>query len=117
MDLGARGIFGVPYFGRHNWESSIRHFVKVHEDYANLKPLKNPKKREEADIVFEDSAGKLTAILIDNGYLDSAVWKNAKPKYYIEVKTTRKECATKFFMSKSQYKRVSYRYEYGFIQN
>ena len=65
------------------------------------------KKREQADIIFDDKDGDFTEYLIDKLYLDKARFRGAKPKYFIEVKSTLKECKTKFYMSKSQYGLVS----------
>jgi hypothetical protein len=62
---------------------------------------------ETADITYKDTTGTLTTFLIDKGYLLSHVWENARPMYYLEVKTTTQDCDSRFFMSKSQYKRVS----------
>jgi hypothetical protein len=65
--------------------------------------------RETADMLYEDEEGSLTAFLADRGYIDpeDPGWRDAKPKYFIEVKTTKGTCHTPFFMSKYQYKRVS----------
>jgi len=92
----------LPGFGRDNWQSTIRRHVKVHEDYNDMEAWKGA---ETADITYDDKKGELTKLLVGNGYLDN-VWIDAKPKYYLEVKTTIKECGTKFFVSKSQYQRV-----------
>jgi hypothetical protein len=63
--------------------------------------------RETADITYDDTAGSLTAMLIDRGYLEREEWQDARPRYFIEVKSTTGPCATPFFMSKHQYRRVS----------
>jgi hypothetical protein len=60
---------------------------------------------ETADITYDDKEGELTKLLVENGYLDD-ICSGATPKYYLEVKTTTKECGTRFFVSKSQYQRV-----------
>lgn len=78
--------------------------MKVHPDYEDMNPWTG---RETADFVYNDMEGDLTALLVGNGYLDSSGWRNARPKYYIEVKTTTGPLATPFFMSKYQYMRVS----------
>jgi len=62
---------------------------------------------ETADITYEDTGGAFTQFLIEQGYLDLKVWEKARPKYYLEVKTTTKDCDTRLFVSKAQYKRVS----------
>jgi hypothetical protein len=61
---------------------------------------------ETADITYDDTKGEFTKLLIENGYLNRNKWMGATPKYYLEVKTTKKEHETRFFLSKSQYKRV-----------
>jgi hypothetical protein len=77
--------------------------VTIHENYDGMEPWRGA---ETADITYEDKEGELTQLLIANGYLDRSIWASAKPKYFLEVKTTTKECATRLFVSKSQYQRV-----------
>jgi len=77
--------------------------VTIHDDYSDLEPWKGA---ETADITYNDTKGEFTRLLIDHEYLDGAVWVNATPKYFLEVKTTTKQCDTRFFLSRSQYKRV-----------
>jgi hypothetical protein len=62
--------------------------------------------RDTADLVYDDSGGVLTSLLIDAGYLAATPWANRRPKYYIEVKSTTRQCGTPFFMRKHQYKRM-----------
>lgn len=62
--------------------------------------------RETADITYDDRSGNLTAILIAKGYLDRQVWRDARPKYFIEVKTTTGECGDRLFISNNQYQLV-----------
>ena len=97
--------FGEGYPKTQNWESTIRKYVTVHEDYREIEPWSGA---ETADITYDDTQhGDFTKLLIENGYLDREVWSNANPpKYYLEVKTLMKECGTRFFLSKSQYQRV-----------
>lgn len=92
----------LPRFSRDNWQSTIRRHVKVHEDYSDMDAWNGA---ETADITYQDNNGVFTRLLVENGYLDN-VWIGARPKYYLEVKTTTKECGTRFFVSKSQYQRV-----------
>jgi hypothetical protein len=61
---------------------------------------------ETADITYHDTEGEFTRLLIENGYLDERTWAGARPKYFLEVKTTMKECGARFFVSRSQYQRV-----------
>lgn len=63
--------------------------------------------RETADIVYSDTEGVLTQLLIDHGYLDDEIWINRRPSYLIEVKTTTGPCKTPFYMSESQFKKVN----------
>jgi hypothetical protein len=77
--------------------------VTIHENYRDMAPWRGA---ETADIIYDDTEGEFTQLLISNGYLDRSIWAHATPKYFLEVKTTTKECATRFFLSKSQYQRV-----------
>ncbi|KAJ6063689.1 hypothetical protein N7499_012369 [Penicillium canescens] len=86
-----------------NWQSTIRRYVTIHPDYANMEPWYG---RETADITYDDTEGDFTALLIDNGYLDAEEWRDKRPKYYIEVKTTTGPLRTPFYMSKHQYERM-----------
>ncbi|KAK5994782.1 hypothetical protein PT974_03165 [Cladobotryum mycophilum] len=90
-------------WSRDNWQSTIRRYVRVHPDYADLEPWHG---RDTADITYDDTEGDLTAMLIDRGYLDHDDWEDARPRYYIEVKTTTGPCRTPFYMSKHQYQRM-----------
>ena len=92
----------LPGFGRSNWKSTIRRHVTIHEDYHDMEPWKGA---ETADITYDDINGEFTKLLVENEYLERH-WMGAKPKYYLEVKATTKECGTRFFVSKSQYQRV-----------
>ncbi|PYI03189.1 hypothetical protein BO78DRAFT_452009 [Aspergillus sclerotiicarbonarius CBS 121057] len=93
----------LPGFSRDNWQSSIREYVRLHDEYADMQPWNG---RETADITYSDSEGVLTSILIDKGYLRSDRWSGKTPKYYLEVKSTTSSCETPFYMSKYQYARV-----------
>lgn len=98
----------LPGFGRDSWQSTIRHYVKGHRDYADLERWVG---RETADITYSDTTGAFTALLADKGYLD--LWNaddiaQARPQYFVEVKATTGPCETPFYMSKHQYQRVSW---------
>ncbi|KAL5362015.1 hypothetical protein BJX96DRAFT_153271 [Aspergillus floccosus] len=95
-----------------NWQSKIREYVTIHPDYANMEPWYE---RETADITYDDTEGDFTALLIDHGYLDAEEWRDKRPKYYMEVKTTTGPCRTPFYMSKHQYERVSVFTTIGYI--
>lgn len=92
----------LPKFNRSNWQSTIRRHVTVHEDYYDMDEWKGA---ETADITYDDTKGEFTKLLVENEFLDD-IWIGTKPKYYLEVKATTKECGTRFFVSKSQYQRV-----------
>ncbi|KAF2459569.1 hypothetical protein BDY21DRAFT_317672 [Lineolata rhizophorae] len=92
----------LPQFSAEMWKSTIRKEVKVHENYSDLEPWHGV---ETADIVYPDGEGDFTRLLIERGYFGPA-WANAKPTYYIEVKTTTGECADEFYMSGAQYNRM-----------
>jgi hypothetical protein len=95
----------LPGFSRANWQSTIRHYVSRHPEYSDLQvPWTGT---ETSDIVYDDTSGAFTRLLIDKGYLDAGVWTDATPRYYVEVKaTTSASCSTRFFMSKAQYRMV-----------
>ena len=76
----------------------------MHNDYADLEPWSGC---ETSDIVYDDTEGVLTSILVEKGYLSEEHWNGETPSYFIEVKTTVNECSTQFFMSHDQYQRVS----------
>jgi hypothetical protein len=90
-------------WSRGNWQSTIRSYVTVHPDYADMEAWA---RRETADIVYDDTEGDLTGWLIGCGYLGDRQWRHARPRYDIEVKTTNGPCSTAFYMSKGQYKLV-----------
>ena len=91
-------------FSYKNWQSTIREYVTVHPDYTDMQPWFG---RETSDIVYSDADGNLTSLLISKGYLSAQEWQTRTPLYYIEVKTTTEGCNTAFYMSNSQYDKVS----------
>lgn len=93
----------LPGWGRGNWQSTIRTYANIHPEYADLSHWPN---RETADLVYSDTQGDLTRILVDAEIL-SDDWSSRRPKYYIEVKTTTGPCGTPFYMSGNQYRLVS----------
>ncbi len=94
---------GLPGFSREDWQSTIRGYAVAHPDYSDMEAWVG---RETADITYSDFDGAFTRLLIDKGYLASETWADARPHYFIEVKTTTGPCSTPFFMSKYQYRRV-----------
>lgn len=112
MKIGAAGELFVfellmslplPQFTLANWRSTIRHEVRVHHKYRTIEQWIGS---ETADIVYEDTSSIFTNFLIGQGYLPAETWTDATPKYFLEVKTTLKGCAEKFWVSKSQYVRM-----------
>lgn len=94
---------GLPGFSHFNWASTMRKEVGVHPKYSSLQPWIGS---ETSDITYQDSRSVLTALLIRKGYLDASVWALSDPTYYIEVKTTVRNFAERFYMSGAQYDRV-----------
>ncbi|OXV09681.1 hypothetical protein Egran_02556, partial [Elaphomyces granulatus] len=90
---------GLTNFSRGNWQSTIRKYVTIHQEYSNMDPWNG---RETTDIRYDDHDGILTSLFIEKEYL-SSVWAGRRPKYFIEVKSTTGPCHTPFFMSKNQY--------------
>ncbi|CVK88266.1 uncharacterized protein FPRN_02199 [Fusarium proliferatum] len=90
----------LPNWNRTNWQSTIRSYTTIHPDYTNLEAWRG---RETADLVYADTEGHLTNTLIGCGYLGHDEWHGARPRYYIEVKTTTGPCSTAFYMSGKQY--------------
>ncbi|KAF1816496.1 hypothetical protein P152DRAFT_428616 [Eremomyces bilateralis CBS 781.70] len=94
---------GLPDFGRHNWQSTIRGRAKVHKRYSDIQ---NWAGSETADIVYQDRDCTLTKLLVEKGYLRADVWADHSPEYYIEVKTTVSTLKTPFYCSQLQYDRM-----------
>lgn len=94
----------LPQFTLANWRSTIRHEVRAHHKYRTIEQWIGS---ETADIVYEDTSSTFTNFLIGQGYLPAETWTGATPEYFLEVKTTLKGCAEKFWVSKNQYARVS----------
>ncbi|KAJ3566247.1 hypothetical protein NPX13_g7209 [Xylaria arbuscula] len=91
---------GLPLFSRANWQSTIRKYVTVHPEYADMETWRG---RETSDITYLDVQGTLTDELINKGCLTRDLWEGKRPSYFIEVKTTTGSCDTPFYMSKAQY--------------
>jgi hypothetical protein len=91
---------GLPEFTRDNWQSNIRQRVRVHSLYHDIERWGG---FETSDIVYNDRQGQFTNMLIEQGYLDSAIWTGCCPKYCIEVKSTTGLLQTQFFVSQNQY--------------
>ena len=101
---------GLPRFGRSNWESTIRGLVANHPKYTDME---NWPGRETADVTYNDQSGVLTALLIEKGYLVEHIWRNARPKYFMEVKTTTGDCGDRLYISSNQYQLVCRKTSYS----
>ncbi|KAH6874160.1 hypothetical protein B0T10DRAFT_587961 [Thelonectria olida] len=96
----------LPGFGRPNWKSTIRDYKTIYDDCNDMKPWGE---KEEADIMYEDVTGAFTSLLADSGYLgtwDAHTIRQARPEYFIDVKSTTGPFETPFFMSKAQYRKM-----------
>ncbi|KAG5655328.1 hypothetical protein KAF25_010480 [Fusarium avenaceum] len=91
----------LPGWSRGNWQSTIRIYAAIHPEYSSITHWS---RRETADLVYTDSEGQLTNILVEAGILTGDEWTDKRPKYYIEVKTTSGPCKTPFYMSGNQYR-------------
>ncbi|KAJ6789935.1 hypothetical protein PWT90_07563 [Aphanocladium album] len=90
----------LPGWSMDNWQSTIRTYAQAHPRYANIQPWNL---RETADFVYDDQRGDFTSVLIDSGYLTADDWREARPKFFIEVKSTTSSCSTPFYMSNNQF--------------
>lgn len=98
----------LPGFDISNWKSNIRGYAAAHPEFAAISSWGGS---ETADITYSDQTGTFTSFLADKGYLDSydiERLRRAKPLYYLEVKSTPYDFSTSFFMTGSQFKRVSH---------
>ncbi|KAK4077822.1 uncharacterized protein Triagg1_3516 [Trichoderma aggressivum f. europaeum] len=91
----------LPNFGIDNWKSTIRSYARKHPEYVTMQPWHG---LETSDLVYHDNTGTFTKLLIDECYFDASIWKDRRPTYHFEVKTTVSSCDTRFFVSKKQYK-------------
>ena len=96
----------LPCFCADNWQSTIRHYAAGHPKYRDI--LRAFTGRETSDIVYDDTSGALTALLIARSHLQAPQWAGVTPRYYIEVKSTTDGCDVPFFVSQGQAERVSY---------
>jgi hypothetical protein len=83
------------------WISRIRHLIAVNNQYSEI--ITPRTENEVTDLVYSDREGKLTAILIEAGYLASSSWGGCTPTYHIEVKTTMGNMNYQFFCSQAQF--------------
>ncbi|OTA98084.1 hypothetical protein M426DRAFT_17772 [Hypoxylon sp. CI-4A] len=86
-------------FTRDNWTSTIRKYVTEHQAYADMESWRGI---ETSDLQYKDETGTLTNVLIDLKHLEAS-WRDRRPQYYIEVKTTPGPWDTPFYMSHAQW--------------
>lgn len=87
------------FFSEHNWQSKIRGFVNVLEEYSDLANWPGP---ETSDIVFDDTNFDLYKILRDLGYFAQGELPKRAFRFQIEVKTTVLRLEEEFHMSQKQ---------------
>ncbi|KAG9256351.1 uncharacterized protein F5Z01DRAFT_618953 [Emericellopsis atlantica] len=96
----------LPEFGLGNWQSNIRGYASAHPEFAAISSWGGA---ETADITYRDHTGAFTSFLADKGYLESydvERQRQARPLYYLEVKSTPYSFNTAFFMNGSQFRRM-----------
>ena len=81
--------------------------MSILKQYATLQAWPN---LETADIIYDDKGTSLTNVLTQQGYLQEKDWRDRKPKYFIEVKTTTADGDERFSLSGKQYDLVSINY-------
>lgn len=92
----------LPNFDASNWRSTIREEVRVHPGYKDLEPWNGI---ETADIVYHDIENELGRAHHNSGYQFEGLLDGIR--FDIEVKSTTGRCEDTFYMSGSQYQRVS----------
>ncbi|RFU80710.1 hypothetical protein TARUN_1479 [Trichoderma arundinaceum] len=60
----------LPNFGIDNWKSTIRSYARKHPEYAAMEPWRG---HETSDLVYHDTMGVFTKLLIDKCYLDASL--------------------------------------------
>jgi hypothetical protein len=84
-----------PYFTEENWTSNYRSRA--------LDRRFSGREKDYADFTFRDtSEGKLAGYLCSCGFADAENWKQHRPTYHLEVKTTTRSRDDIFFMSNNQ---------------
>ena len=64
----------MPRFERRNWQSGIRHHVKVHSEYHDLEPWNM---KEVADIMYEDTTSEMELFLREHSYNEFPEWADS----------------------------------------
>lgn len=92
----------LPNFSRGNWQSTARHYVRIHDDYTDITRMFGL-----TTIVYHDREGTLTKLFVEKGYLDASLWLDRRPLYFMDVKSTTGPCDDAFSMSASEYGKVN----------
>lgn len=87
-----------------NWRSNIRGYAHLLPEHRELEAWPGS---ETSDIVYDDTDGVFTRLMISLGYLNSNHWAGKTPRYYIEVKCTTGDCKTPYIVSQNQLDLVS----------
>ena len=96
---------GLHGFSASNWTSDC---PSVLHGFRERIQRSAPGRDILADIEYDDTQGQFTKFLISKGHLKEKVWRNERPCYYLEVKTSpRFNRQEPFFMSGTQYRYVS----------
>ncbi|KAK4226577.1 hypothetical protein QBC38DRAFT_456117 [Podospora fimiseda] len=97
-------------FSLNNWMSRLRTHVNLHHEYQDMEDgrpsLKESLFSENGDFEYHDNLGSFTEYLIRQGHLEKKSWKNKKPTYYFEVKSTGFNWNAPFIMSEKQYEKM-----------
>ncbi|UNI18105.1 hypothetical protein JDV02_004396 [Purpureocillium takamizusanense] len=91
----------LPGWSHNNWQSRIRTYAKALPEYADMQAWTAS---ETSDLVYDDIEGHFTDMLIGCGHLEESEWRGARPKYFLEVKTTTGPLETPFYVSGKQYR-------------
>ena len=95
----------TPSFTLDNWQSRIRSYVNVLDDYYDLQAWNQP---EVSDIMYTNSSSTMEHFLRRHGHnvIPEFLRSDSQIQYLIEVKATTGPCVTPFFMSKNQYQLI-----------
>ncbi|KAL9610942.1 MAG: hypothetical protein Q9167_004384 [Letrouitia subvulpina] len=82
-----------------HWTSRLRKRAQVCSGFEDISAYEEV---EVADITYHDEHGKLARWLHQQGYNDALNWVDGGMTFYLEVKTTIRECTIPFIMSAGQ---------------
>jgi hypothetical protein len=73
--------------------------VRLQKGYHNLQ---NWSGKETTSIVYDDTEGLFTQLLVNQGYISRPWWVSKRPKYYIDVKATTRFWTSPFSVTQDQ---------------